>query len=116
MKLLFKSGIDRPDWWRRELQSRIPGLELPDYPENTSSFQEEMETWSAASHQGQAHVSELDGNGVLPILFGGGASLFDAAKGRHDPCVLPRAVPMVEAAVLLTLADHWLRQRAVDVL
>lgn len=38
------------------------------------------------------------------------------AKGRHDPCVLPRAVPMVEAAVLLVLADHWLRQRAVDVL
>lgn len=38
------------------------------------------------------------------------------ATGRHDPCVLPRAVPMVEAAVLLVLADHWLRQRAVDVL
>jgi chorismate synthase len=38
------------------------------------------------------------------------------AKGRHDPCVLPRAVPMVEAAMLLTLADHWLRQQAVDVL
>ena len=35
------------------------------------------------------------------------------AKGRHDPCVLPRAVPMVEAAVLLVLADHWLRQRAI---
>ncbi len=35
------------------------------------------------------------------------------AKGRHDPCVLPRAVPMVEAAVLLVLADHWLRQEAV---
>ncbi len=39
-----------------------------------------------------------------------------AALGRHDPCVLPRAVPMVEAMVLLVLADHWLRQRAVDVL
>ncbi len=39
-----------------------------------------------------------------------------AAKGRHDPCVLPRAVPMVEAMVLLVLADHWLRQRATDVL
>jgi len=38
-----------------------------------------------------------------------------AARGRHDPCVLPRAVPLVEAAVLLTLADHWLRQRAVDI-
>ncbi|MGI9600550.1 MAG: chorismate synthase [Acidimicrobiales bacterium] len=38
------------------------------------------------------------------------------AKGRHDPCVLPRAVPMVEAMTALTLADHWLRQQAVDVL
>ena len=32
-------------------------------------------------------------------------------KGRHDPCVLPRAVPIVEAMAALTLADHWLRQR-----
>lgn len=39
-----------------------------------------------------------------------------AAKGRHDPCVLPRAVPMVEAMMLLVLADHWLVQRSVDVL
>ena len=38
------------------------------------------------------------------------------ARGRHDPCVLPRAVPMVEAMVCLVLADHWLRQRAVAVL
>ena len=38
------------------------------------------------------------------------------ARGRHDPCVLPRAVPMVEAMALVTLADHWLRQQAVDVL
>ncbi len=35
------------------------------------------------------------------------------AQGRHDPCVLPRAVPMVEAMVCLVLADHWLRQRAI---
>lgn len=39
-----------------------------------------------------------------------------AAKGRHDPCVLPRAVPLVEAMALLVLADHWLRQRSIDVL
>ena len=38
------------------------------------------------------------------------------AQGRHDPCVLPRAVPMVEAMVCLVLADHLLRQRGVDVL
>ena len=34
------------------------------------------------------------------------------ARGRHDPCVLPRAVPMVEAMMALVLADHWLRQQA----
>ena len=32
-------------------------------------------------------------------------------KGRHDPCVLPRAVPIVEAMTALVLADHWLRWR-----
>jgi len=46
----------------------------------------------------------------------GGEAATIAARGRHDPCVLPRAVPMAEAMVLITLADHWLRQRAVDVL
>jgi chorismate synthase len=35
-----------------------------------------------------------------------------AARGRHDPCVLPRAVPMVEAMTALVLCDHLLRQRA----
>ena len=32
-------------------------------------------------------------------------------KGRHDPCVLPRAVPIVEAMTALVLADHLLRNR-----
>lgn len=33
-------------------------------------------------------------------------------KGRHDPCLLPRFVPMAEAMVAVVLADHWLRRRA----
>jgi chorismate synthase len=33
-------------------------------------------------------------------------------KGRHDPCVLPRAVPIVEAMLALVLADFWLRHAA----
>ena len=33
-------------------------------------------------------------------------------KGRHDPCVLPRAVPMVEAMVALTLVDALMLQQA----
>ncbi len=32
-------------------------------------------------------------------------------KGRHDPCVLPRAVPIVDAMLALTLVDHLLRNR-----
>jgi chorismate synthase len=34
-------------------------------------------------------------------------------KGRHDPCVVPRAVPIVEAMAALVLADHWLRFRTL---
>jgi chorismate synthase len=32
-------------------------------------------------------------------------------KGRHDPCVLPRAVPIVESMAALILADHLLRNK-----
>lgn len=34
-------------------------------------------------------------------------------KGRHDPCLLPRFIPMAEAMVALVLADHWLRWKAI---
>ena len=36
-----------------------------------------------------------------------------AVRGRHDPCVLPRAVPIVEAMAALVLCDHALRQKAI---
>ena len=35
-----------------------------------------------------------------------------STRGRHDPCLLPRFIPMAEAMVAITLADHWLRWRA----
>jgi chorismate synthase len=34
-------------------------------------------------------------------------------KGRHDPCLLPRFVPMGEAMMALVIADHWLRQKTM---
>jgi len=37
-----------------------------------------------------------------------------SVTGRHDPCICPRVVPVVESMVALVLADHWLRQRAVE--
>lgn len=53
-------------------------LRFPEYPRHTTDFEEEMARWSASSYRGQAHVSELGGNLVLPILFGGGASTIAA--------------------------------------
>ena len=41
-----------------------------------------------------------------------GAATELAARGRHDPCVVPRAVVIVEAMAALVLVDHWMRQRA----
>ena len=35
------------------------------------------------------------------------------AKGRHDPCVIPRAVPIVEAMTNIVIMDHVLRQKAI---
>ncbi|MBK7373349.1 MAG: chorismate synthase [Saprospiraceae bacterium] len=44
-----------------------------------------------------------------------GESVTVTGKGRHDPCVVPRAVPIVEAMAAIVLADHLLRHRASQV-
>ncbi|MDZ4846442.1 MAG: chorismate synthase [Chitinophagales bacterium] len=49
--------------------------------------------------QAQASVNEAGDKAVMK------------GKGRHDPCVLPRAVPIVEAMAALVLADHLLRSK-----
>lgn len=47
-----------------------------------------------------------------PTVDRAGRATTLATRGRHDPCLLPRFVPMAEAMVLLVLADAFLRQRA----
>ena len=42
-----------------------------------------------------------------------GETVMLEGKGRHDPCVVPRAVPIVEAMAALVLADFWLRNKMV---
>jgi chorismate synthase len=42
----------------------------------------------------------------------GGSPAQLVGRGRHDPCVLPRAVPIVEAMASLVLIDHWMRNAA----
>ncbi len=82
----FKATIDEANY-----KSKVPGFVFPEYPSNRSDFKEEMDKWDASSHQGQAHVSDLGGSRILPILFGGGASTIiietlDACGG--DPIFL----------------------------
>jgi len=40
-----------------------------------------------------------------------GSEVTMKGKGRHDPCVLPRAVPIVESMAALVIADHLLRNQ-----
>ena len=46
-----------------------------------------------------------------PTVNRAGEAVSVRPKGRHDPCVLPRAVPIVESMIALVLADHLLRWR-----
>lgn len=51
----------------------------------------------------------------LRVAFKAPSTVGDKArKGRHDPCILPRVIPVVEAMAKLVIADHYLRQTAYD--
>lgn len=64
----FKAVFDEANYKFKEAD-----IQAPEYPEGVTEFEEDMAAWNASSYQGQAHVSELGGELVLPILFGGGA-------------------------------------------
>jgi chorismate synthase len=50
---------------------------------------------------------------LMTVAFKPTSTTGESAKlGRHDPCILPRAMPVVEAMVKIVLADHYLRQNA----
>ena len=50
------------------------------------------------------YVETIDADGNAIVL---------KAKGRHDPCVLPRAVPIVEAMAAMTILDNYLINKTV---
>ncbi|TNF00201.1 MAG: chorismate synthase [Deltaproteobacteria bacterium] len=50
---------------------------------------------------------------ILNVTFKPTSTVGEKAKeGRHDPCIIPRAIPVIESMVKLVLADHYLRQNA----
>ena len=67
--------------------------------------------------QDKKHFGGIEGgisNGeeiILNLAFKAPSTVGEKAKeGRHDPCILPRVVPVVEAMARIILADHYLRQ------
>lgn len=82
----FKATFDANNFKTHDL-----GIDWPEYPTLETPFAAEMNTWSAQSHQGQAHVSDLGGKKILPLLFGGGASTIiveTLAQAGGDPIFL----------------------------
>jgi len=94
---------------------------------NDAFFMEGDEVRTRSNNSGGIQGGISNGMPItLSVVFKPTATIFKAqesvdnqgqsaelrARGRHDPCVLPRAVPMVEAGVALVLCDHFLRQRA----
>jgi len=65
----FKALLDESNFKARNLD-----ISFPEYPENITPFEEEIRELALSSHQGQVHVSQLSGELILPILFGGGSS------------------------------------------
>ncbi len=65
----FKAVLDESNFKARNLP-----VVFPEYPASATPFEEEMKELAGASHQGQVHVSDLGGDLILPLLFGGGAS------------------------------------------
>ncbi len=83
---------------------------------------EEMADWEGSEvSKDRAHFGGIEGgisNGediVMNITFKPTSTVGEKAKeGRHDPCIIPRAIPVAEAMVKLVLADHFLRQKAYE--
>jgi chorismate synthase len=111
-----------------EIGSGFEGARLKGSQHNDAFFQEAGRVRTATNRSGGVQGGITNGEDIVfrvafkPVatiaqkqqtvsVTGEAAEL--KARGRHDPCVLPRAVPMVEAMTRLVLADHWLRQRAI---
>ncbi|MEC8623294.1 MAG: chorismate synthase [Bdellovibrionota bacterium] len=71
---------------------------------------------SSSGHFGGIEGGISNGERItLQVTFKPTSTIGEKAKeGRHDPCILPRAIPVVEAMTKVVLADHFLRQRAYD--
>ncbi len=124
---LAKAMLSLPATKGFEIGSGFAGSQMKGSEHNDAFVMEGARVRTATNRSGGIQGGISNGEAIeFRIAFKPTATIFQAqqtvttaheptelkARGRHDPCVLPRAVPMVEAMAALVLCDHLLRQRA----
>jgi chorismate synthase len=124
---LAKAMMSLPATKGFEIGSGFAGSEMRGSEHNDEFFMENGRVRTTTNRSGGIQGGISNGEPIFfRVAFKPTATIFQTqrtvtttgedtelkARGRHDPCVLPRAVPMVEAMTALVLIDHVLRQRA----
>lgn len=124
---LAKAMISLPATKGFEVGSGFAGTQLTGREHNDHFYMDGEQVRTRTNNSGGVQGGMTNGEPVIfRVAFKPTATIMTAqptistdrkdteltGKGRHDACVLPRAVPMVEAMTWLVLADHLLRQRA----
>jgi chorismate synthase len=125
---LAKAMLSLPAAKGFEVGSGFAGTRLTGAAHNDPFYAEEGRVRTRTNHSGGVQGGISNGEDVIvrvafkptatilreqETVDERGAATTIKPRGRHDPCVLPRAVPIVEAMMALVLADHLLRQRAL---
>jgi chorismate synthase len=124
---LAKAMMSLPATKGFEIGSGFAGTQLRGSEHNDPFVMQEGRVRTTSNRSGGVQGGITNGEAIFfRVAFKPTATIFPAqqtvtvagaatelkARGRHDPCVLPRAVPIVEAMTALVLCDHALRQRA----
>jgi chorismate synthase len=111
-----------------EYGSGFAGVEMLGSQHNDSFFVENDQIKTHSNHSGGIQGGISNGEDIYfrvafkPVatimqdqksVNEAGEEIIVSAKGRHDPCVVPRAVPIVDAMAALVLADFYLRNKLV---
>jgi chorismate synthase len=111
---LAKAMLSLPAAKGFEIGSGFGGTRLTGIQHNDPFYSAAGTVRTRTNHSGGVQGGISNGESILreqeTVDVDGNATTIKA-RGRHDPCVLPRAVPIVEAMIALVLADHALRQR-----
>ena len=124
---LAKAMLSLPATKGFEVGSGFAGTELIGSEHNDAFIEKEGNVGTATNRSGGVQGGISNGEElVFRVAFKPTATILQKqatvdsegqetelmGRGRHDPCVLPRAVPIVESMAALVLVDHWMRHKA----